>query len=129
MVTAQTKTVLSQGFGVFRQALMEDVTQKKLAEDIATSWPSSSLWSDEGGTVVGSHGMSEERAMRFLSLLNKLWDGSSFDQRRIGRGHVHIEGRRFTVSLMMQSAVLKKLVGVDGGAARGTGALAWFLIA
>jgi hypothetical protein len=72
--------------------------------------------------------MNQERAMGFLALLNRLWDGNAFDQRRIGRGHIRVEGRRFTASLMMQSVVLKKLVGVDGGAARGTGTLARFLI-
>src|SRR5436305_942964 len=74
---------------------IKDASQEKLAEDLANSWPSSSLWSDEAGLVVGSHGMAEERAMRFVALLNRLWDGGSFDQRRIQRGHVRIEGRRF----------------------------------
>jgi hypothetical protein len=32
----------------------EDVTPEKMAEDLALSWPSASLWSDEAGLVVGA---------------------------------------------------------------------------
>lgn len=108
---------------------MEDTNMERLVEDLAYGWPATALRSDEGGLVVGSNGMNEERAMAFLAILNRLWDGNPFDQRRIQRGHIHIEGKRLTVSLMMQAVVLCKLVGVGGGAARGTGALARFLIA
>ena len=35
----------------------EDATQEALASHIAHGWPSSSLWRNEGGIVMGGHGM------------------------------------------------------------------------
>lgn len=109
------------------ELFMEDVSPEALAVRLAEGWPSSSLWSDEGGLVVGSHAMGEDSAMRFLALLNRLWDGNPFSRRRTTRESVTIEGRRFTASLMVQPYVLGKLVAAGDGLARGTGALARFL--
>ena len=66
--------------------------------------------------------------LRFLALLNRLWDGNRFARRRTTRESVTIEGRRFTCSLMMQPIVVAKLIAASGGLARGTGALARFLM-
>jgi putative DNA primase/helicase len=107
----------------------EDVSPEALAVTLAEGWPSSSLWSDEGGLVVGGHAMGRDSAMRFLALLNRLWDGSVFDRRRTTRESVRVEGRRLTVSLMVQPAVLAELLRLGGGIARGTGNLARFLVA
>ena len=104
----------------------EDVTPEALARHMAEGWPSSSLWSDEGGLVVGSHGMSEDSVIRFLSLLNRLWDGNDFKRKRVSASSFEIVGRRFTCSLMLQEIVLHQLLGVGGGAARGTGTIARF---
>jgi hypothetical protein len=80
----------------------EDTSPEKLAVNLADGWPSSSLWSDEAGLVVGSYAMSEASALRFLTLLNRLWDGNEFDRQRETRACAHIRGRRFTCSLMLQ---------------------------
>ena len=55
----------------------EDATQEALASHLAQGWPSASLWSDEGGIVVGSHSM-QNSATKFIALLNRLWDGKPF---------------------------------------------------
>jgi putative DNA primase/helicase len=107
----------------------EDVSPEKLAVSIAEGWPSASLWSEEAGLVIGGHGMSDDAAMRFLGLLNRLWDGKSFERDRGTTKSAHIKGRRFTVSLMMQSVVLSRLMAAGGGASRGMGFLARFLFA
>jgi hypothetical protein len=107
----------------------EDTTQEKLAVNLAAGWPSSSLWSDEAGLIVGSHAMSEDSALRFLALLNRLWDGGTFDRQREARNSAYVRGRRFTVSLMLQPSALAKLVSAGDGIARGVGALARFLLA
>jgi putative DNA primase/helicase len=107
----------------------EDVTPEKLATCLTTNWPSASLWSDEAGLVVGSHAMSEGSALRFLALLNRLWDGNDFSRERETRSSAYIHGRRFTVSLMLQPDTLARLTAAGGGIARGVGALARFLIA
>ena len=110
------------------ELFMEDVTPERLAQQLAEGWPSASLWSDEGGLVVGSHAMSEDTAMRFVALLNRLWDANPFSQKRTTRGDVRIVGRRFTCSLMVQPEVLAALLSQAGGIARGSGAMARFLM-
>ncbi len=108
---------------------MEDTNPEALSIDLANGWPSSSLWSDEGGLVVGGHGMSEEAITRYLSLLNRLWDGNPFTRRRSTRESVELRGRRFTASLMMQAQVVSKLLAAGDGVSRENGFLARFLIA
>jgi hypothetical protein len=107
----------------------EDTNAARLAVDIAEGWPSSSIWSDEAGLVVGSHGMNDDNLMGFIGLLNRLWDGHDFDRSRLTVKSAHIKGRRLTVSLMMQPVVLKRLLGAGDGASRGMGWIARTLLA
>jgi hypothetical protein len=107
----------------------EDVTPEALAQEIAAGWPSAALWSDEGALVVGSHGMSDDSALRYFGLLNRFWDGDSFGRFRTTARSFTVTGRRLTCSLMMQHIVLCQLVSVGGGIARGVGFLARFLAA
>jgi hypothetical protein len=106
----------------------EDLTPEALAVEIAEGWPSTSLWSDEGGLTVGSHGMSDESLMRFLALLNRLWDGNPFERRRHTTKNALIKGRRLTTYLMMQPIVFMRLLGANGGASRAMGFIARCLI-
>jgi hypothetical protein len=80
----------------------EDTNAAALATDLAEGWPSASLWSDEGGLVIGSQGMNDENLMGFIALMNRLWDGLDHDRRRRTTNCTFIKGRRFTASLMMQ---------------------------
>jgi hypothetical protein len=107
----------------------EDVNAETLAVMFAEGWPSASLWSDEGGLVIGSNGMSDENLMKFVALLNRLWDGSSFERLRLTAKCAHVRGRRFTVSLMMQPLVMARMLGACGGAARNMGFVARNLVA
>jgi len=96
---------------------------------MANGWPSSSLWSDEAGLVIGGYGMSEESSLRFLALLNRFWDGRIFRRRRATAKSFEVRGRRLTVNLMGQPIVMARLLSASGGAGRGTGFLARFLLA
>ena len=107
----------------------EDASPEALAQGLAFGWPSSSVWSDEGGLVVGGHGMSEDSALRYLALLNRLWDGLAFRRDRTTTQSFVVQGRRLTCSLMMQELVLARLMAARNGAARGIGFLARFLLA
>ena len=107
----------------------EDINAQTLAVMIAEGWPSASLWSDEGGLVIGSNGMSDENLMGFVALLNRLWDGHSFERDRLTARCANMKGRRFTVSLMMQPIVMARLLGACGGAARKMGFIARNLVA
>jgi hypothetical protein len=106
----------------------EDVNAETLAVTFAEGWPSASLWSDEGGLVIGANGMSDENLMKFVALLNRLWDGNSFDRLRLTTKSANIRGRRFTVSLMMQPIVMTRLLGACGGATRSMGFIARNLV-
>lgn len=107
----------------------EDCTQEALAGRLAHGWPSTSLWSDEAGIIVGGRGMSDESAMRYFSLLNRMWDGNSFERHRTSAQSFSIQGRRLTCSLMMQHAVFNQMLHGKDGIARGIGFMARFLLA
>lgn len=107
----------------------EDITQEKLAEKLATGWPSAALYSDEAAIVVGGHGFREERALGFFGFLNRLWDGRNFKRDRISAQSCFGIGRRLTCSLMMQISVLRALLGVSDGLSRNTGFMARILLA
>jgi len=107
---------------------IEDATPEALALALANGWPSTSLWSDEAGVVIGSHAMSDQTVIRTMALLNRLWDALPFDRRRATSGDVTVRGRRLTVNLMAQPTVFSALVGIGDGLARGLGFLARFLL-
>ncbi|WP_295407947.1 YfjI family protein [uncultured Thiocystis sp.] len=107
-------------------AAYEDVNPASLAYAVATGWPSSGLFSDEAGAVIGSQGLGDENATSLLSLLNILWDGRDFIPTRKQAQVAEIRGRRFACFLMLQPDLLPKLI--EKGA-RNLGFLARFLIA
>jgi hypothetical protein len=107
----------------------EDVNPESLAVEFAEGWPSAALWSDEAGLIVGSRGMGPDSAMRFIGLLNRLWDGGDFDRHRTTAKSVSLQGRRFTVCEAMQPVVLALLLSLCEGAARKMGLLARHLLA
>jgi hypothetical protein len=107
---------------------IEDATPEALVLTLAGGWPSTSLWSDEAGLVIGSHAMSDQTVIRTMALLNRLWDALPFDRRRATSGNVIVRGRRLTVNLMAQPAAFSALVGIGDGLARGLGFLARFLL-
>jgi Protein of unknown function (DUF3987) len=106
----------------------EDTNSPTLASDFASDWPSASLWSDEAGLVVGAQGMSDDMAMGFFGLLNRLWDGKPFDRDRSSARRAYMRGRRFTSSLMAQPIVMERLLSLAGGASRGMGLLSRFFV-
>jgi putative DNA primase/helicase len=106
----------------------EDVNPQSLAFMLAAGHPSAALWSDEGGMVTGSHGMGKDSLLGFMAGLNRLWDGGAIHHDRKQAQSVHLEGRRLTVSLMVQPMVLRELAQRGGGLTRGSGFLARYLV-
>lgn len=106
----------------------EDATQEALAIHLAHGWPSASLWSDEAGIILGSHSM-QSNPMRFVALLNRLWEGKSFAAHRKTSQSFIIEHRRLTLNLMMQPLLLDQMVSQATGISRQSGFLARCLIA
>lgn len=106
----------------------EDATQEALAIHLAHGWPSASLWSDEAGIILGSHSM-QSNPMRFVALLNRLWEGKSFAAHRKTSQSFIIEHRRLTLNLMMQPLLLDQMVSQATGISRQSGFLARCLLA
>lgn len=86
----------------------EDCTQEALAHNLAVNWPSASLWSDEGGIVLGGHGMQSSQT-RFVALLNRLWDAKEYSAHRKTSDNFIIKNRRLTLNLMMQPILMQQL--------------------
>ena len=110
------------------QIFFEDSTSEALAYFAATGHPTFALWSDEAGLTLGSQGMKDDRIMSFLALMNRLWDGGEFMPTRKTAETALVSGRRMTVNLMLQPAVLDHWQETRNGLSRGIGAFARFLI-
>jgi hypothetical protein len=111
-----------------QRLFFEDTNAEALAYFAAKGYQSFSLWSDEAGLTIGSHGMRDDRMMGFLALLNRLWDGGEFEPCRKIAKTAPIIGRRCTVNLMLQNSILEHLQEAGKGLTRGIGAFARFLI-
>lgn len=106
----------------------EDVTQEALAVHLANGWPSASLWSDEAGIFLGSHGM-QSNPTRFVALLNRLWDGKSCTAHRKTSQSFTLKNRRLTLNLMMQPLLLQQMTAQASNINRQSGFMARCLMA
>ena len=106
-----------------------DATPEALAYRLAKEWPIAGLISSEAGTVLGSHGMGKDSAMRNLAQLNVLWDGAQLDIERRTSESFTVRDVRLTTALQIQEATLREFLGKNGVLARGSGFLARFLLA
>ena len=113
---------------IIPQLKYEDVNAQSLVSGLAKGYQTAALWSSEGAMVTGSHGMSADKLLGFMATINRLWDGGSIRHDRKQAESVNVDGRRFTVSLMMQPAVAHELVTRSHGLARGSGFLARYLV-
>ena len=87
----------------------EDTTQEAIAAHISDGWPSASIWSDEAAIVFNGHGM-QANTTKFISLLNRLWDGKDFITHRKTSKSFTISNRRLTVSLMLQPLLMQQMI-------------------
>jgi hypothetical protein len=106
----------------------EDTTAEAFASSFAKGWPSSSIWSDEGGIIVNSPGM-QNNATKFVAMLNRMWDGNPFIAHRKTSESYTIANRRLTISIMLQPIILQQMLTKQGGINRQSGFLARCLIA
>ena len=60
------------------------------------------LFSDEGGSFIGGHAMSDENRLRTVAGLSSLWDGGVIKRIRAGDGSAVLPGRRLALHLMAQ---------------------------
>jgi putative DNA primase/helicase len=106
-----------------------DETSENLAWRLNSQWPSAGLISAEAGVVFGGHAMSADNVLRYLALLNVLWDGGEHSVGRKTSQSFTLKGARLTCGLLVQEAALLDFIKRAGLLARGTGFWARFLIA
>ena len=114
---------------VIPRLLYADATPEALAHALATGWPSAGVLSAEAGTVLGGHGMGQETILRYLGLLNVMWEGGDFLVDRRSKPSFYLRHRRLTFGLMVQPDALRGFMDRAGSLPRGTGFIARFLIA
>ncbi len=113
---------------LFPSLYFEDCTPEGLAHNLSQNWPSTSLWSDEGGIVLGGHGMQSSQT-RFVALLNRLWDAKEYSTHRKTSDNFIVKNRRLTLNLMMQPILMQQLILQPTNIARQSGFLARCLVA
>ena len=114
---------------VVPRLLYTDATPEALAHALATGWPSAGVLSAEAGTVLGGHGMGQETILRYLGLLNVMWEGGDFLVDRRSKPSFYLRHRRLTFGLMVQPDAMRGFMDRAGSLPRGTGFIARFLIA
>lgn len=85
------------------------------------------VFSSEGGTFIGGHGLKKEDKLMTATALSEVWDGAPIKRVRGGEGVQILPGRRVAMHLMVQPNVADGFIGDP--LLLGQGLLARFLIA
>ncbi|MEE8303007.1 MAG: YfjI family protein, partial [Candidatus Tectomicrobia bacterium] len=111
-----TKRIALQALGpapvppLLPMLLCEEPTYEGLVKLLAVGQPSLGLFSDEGGRMIGGHGMNKDNELKTAAGLSNLWDGREISRVRAGDGSVLLYGRRISMHLMMQPMVAQMLL-------------------
>lgn len=106
-----------------------DVTPEKLGFNLANTWPSAGIFSSEAGAFFGSYAMGSDNLMKYLSMLNLLWDGKTINIDRRTQESYKVINARFSIGLAVQPETLQSFMGGSKNLARNIGFAARFLIA
>lgn len=79
-----------------------DLTPDGLTKNWGDAHPALGVFSAEGGTFTGSHGMSDDNKLRTAAMLSELWDGKPVKRIRAGDGVSILPGRRLAMHVMIQ---------------------------
>ena len=82
--------------------IVGDVTYEGLVKYLHHGLPSVGVFSAEGGTFTGGHGMADEAKLRTAAGFSKLWDGAAIDRVRGQDGALKMFDRRASLHLMLQ---------------------------
>jgi hypothetical protein len=90
--------------------LVREPTLGGLHKLFGEAGPSLGLFSDEAGSFLGGHGMSEDNRLQMGAGLSELWDGKPINRVRVGDGASILPGRRLAAHLMVQPGVADRLL-------------------
>lgn len=89
----------------------EEATPQGIMKNFLNGYPSAGLFSDEGGRVLGGHGMKAENRMLTLASLNGFWDGKAHVHKLTsGDGVTSVQGKRLSTHIMVQPGVALSLM-------------------
>lgn len=91
--------------------LIQEPTFEGLLKLLENGRPSIGLFSDEGGRMLGGHGMNEDNQLKTMAGFCTLWDGKPISRVRVETGSKNIAGKRFSLHLMLQPLVAQQLTG------------------
>ncbi len=114
---------------VIPHILYNDATPEALAYSLAHRYPIGAVMSNEGGTVLGAHGMGKDSIMRNLAMLNVLWDGQPLQIDRRSVPSYTVDGVRLSMCIATQPDTILSAMEAAKGLLRGIGFFARFLIA
>lgn len=102
--------------------LLRDVTKEAIAWRLHREWPSTGLFSDEGGQILNG------RAAESLTLFNELHSGGDLIVDRREQESFTVKGARLTLSVQVQPKTFEKFLKTRGELARDNGLLARCLL-
>lgn len=91
--------------------ICEEPTYEGLVKMLEIGQPSVGLFSDEGGRMIGGHGMSADNMLKTAAGLSGLWDGREISRVRAGEGATLLYGRRVSLHLMCQPEIAQLMLG------------------
>jgi hypothetical protein len=91
--------------------LIEEPSYEGLIKYLLIGQPSTGLFSDDGGRMIGGYSMSEEQQLKTVAGLCELWDGKRISRVRSSDGATLLYGRRVSMHLMTQPVVAQRLLG------------------
>jgi len=91
--------------------ICEEPTYEGLIKMLVNGQPSVGLFSDEGGRMIGGHGMNNDNMLKTASGLSGLWDGREISRVRAGEAAMLLYGRRVSLHLMCQPEIAQLMLG------------------
>jgi hypothetical protein len=79
-----------------------DLTIEGLTRIWNSARPSLGVFTAEGGTFTGGHGMSDDNRLRTAAALSELWDGKPVKRLRAAEGVTILSGRRLAIHVQVQ---------------------------
>lgn len=91
--------------------LLPDPTIEGLQRYFEEGRPALGIFSDEGGQLLGGHGMSRENRLKTAAGFSKLWDGEPMNRTRASGPSTTYRGRRVAAHLMIQPQAADAFLG------------------
>ena len=90
-------------------------TTEGLLKVLTENWPSAGFINNDAGDFLHGYSMREGRASATLSVFSRLWDGASDIAVKASSEPQILIGRRLSLSLMVQPAVVTRMLESDFG--------------